>query len=339
MTKPDRRLERMAGRLFELLGETQGAGLSVELPMTAWKECERLAKLIAKAEARGWLAAARRTHQRFVTAQQTLIDRLTAADWAFQSSEDDPHRSTATDFYEDLQALQSEFASIDYDRQTRKLKVTTEEIVLDDLNFGPFEVVLECNRLGDSSPYRVVALEANPAGTDSEATHPHVQNDTLCEGDGRVPIERALQQCRLYDFFLIVRQILGTYNSSSAYVSIHDWHGTRCRDCGTTIADGDRDVCSRCETDLCSDCSYVCSGCLERFCNECTEVCEACHEYYCQACLHPCDKCEITFCEDCLTDEKCSKCVEKEEADKENSSSKADTPVHTECLGEATLSS
>ncbi|HJN12554.1 MAG TPA: hypothetical protein QF564_27990 [Pirellulaceae bacterium] len=339
MTRPNRHLERMARRMSELFGEAQCSGLSVELPLDAWQECQRLVKLIAKAEARGWLAAARRMHQRFVRAQQALMDRLATADWAIQSSTDDPHRSTATGVYQDLQALQDEFVSIDYDRQSRKLKVSTEEIVFGDLNLGPFEIVLQCDQLSDTSPYQVVALDANPAGTDSETTHPHVQGDALCEGEGRAPIQRALQQRRLYDFFLIVRQILGTYNSSSAYVSIHDWHGTQCRDCGTTIFDGNRDVCSRCETDLCNDCSYCCSGCSEGFCNDCAEVCDGCHEYYCQACLQSCDKCELPFCEDCLTDEKCPKCVEKEEANEKNSSSEADTQVHTDCLGKADLSS
>ena len=32
---------------------------------------------------------------------------------------------------------------------------------------------------------------------------------------------------RLFDFFVIVRQVLNTYNPHSAYISLEDWDGDR----------------------------------------------------------------------------------------------------------------
>ncbi|MEO8493894.1 MAG: hypothetical protein ABI614_02410 [Planctomycetota bacterium] len=339
MTKRDRGLERIAWRLFELLGTTQCKCVKTDLPSTAWQECERLSRLIGKAQARGWLAAAEHMLQQFTVAQQTLMDRLEATQRALNVSQNVPHRLTLNDIYHDLAALQAEFANVEFDQRSDELTVTTDEIVIEDLHFGQFAIVLECNQVGDVSPYRVEATDANPASGSSQTTHPHVQNDTLCEGEGRVPIERALRQGRLFDFFLIVRQILENYNPDSAYVRIADWHGLTCQDCGSSMDEEERDTCFGCETDLCNDCSNGCQRCSERFCNGCTEACEVCHEYYCQACLQRCDECELLYCEDCKTHEKCPNCVEKQEAEAEKCNSANNTPVHAVCVGEVAVSS
>lgn len=337
MTERNRPLEKMASQLFELLNSTPCSNIKIELPVTPWQECKRLAKLVRKAQAHGCVHATEHLLQQFIATQQMLIDRLTTMQRALSHSSHAVQRSTASELYLDLKALHEEFESVEYDRHNHQLTVTTDEIVLDDLHLGPFAIVLECDHLGNASPYRVEATDANPASGNSQTTHPHVQSDTLCEGEGRVPIERALRQGRLFDFFLIVRQILGSYNSGSAYVQIDDWNGLTCQDCGTTVDADDRDTCFRCGSDLCSDCSYGCQRCAERFCNGCTEACEVCHEYYCQACLQTCGECELLYCEDCRTDEKCPNCVEKQEAE-EKFSSAPNAPVHAECVGEAAVS-
>lgn len=338
MTKRNRRLEKMAWQLFELLNSTPCTSFNTVLPLATWQECVRLSRLIHKAQVRGWRTAAEHFFQKFVAAQQTLTTRLTAMQQALQPTSNASPRPTVGDLYLDLKALHEEFVSVEYDPHNHQLTVTTEEIVLDELHLGPFAIVLECDQLGNVSPFRVEATDANPASGSSRTTHPHVQDDTLCEGEGRVPLERALRQGRLFDFFLIVRQILSSYNSESAYVSIADWHGIACHDCGSTMVEEDRESCFRCETDLCCDCSYGCQSCSERFCNGCTEACEVCHEYYCQACLQTCSECELLYCEGCRTDEKCPNCVEKQETEA-NSSSAANASVHAVRVGEAVVSS
>jgi hypothetical protein len=48
--------------------------------------------------------------------------------------------------------------------------VVTESITLEGIALGPFKIQLELNKLDQlysSSPYRVIALEPNPAATDS----------------------------------------------------------------------------------------------------------------------------------------------------------------------------
>ena len=113
-----------------------------------------------------------------------------------------------------------------------EISITTDPIVLDDTHLGPFQVRLDWNRLGSHQPYRVVALDPHPAAANEAVTHPHVQEEHLCEGEGRAGIESALNTGRLCDFFLIVSRLLGTYARGSAFVELDDWEGIRCQDCG-----------------------------------------------------------------------------------------------------------
>ena len=339
MTRRDRELERIAWRLFELLRTSSSNKPAVQLPRSAWLECEKLSRRIGKANARGWNNAARRLHRQLLDAQKTLLDRLTVAQRELSLSMDPPPRITFGDLYRDLVALRTEFANVQYDHRHDELSVTTGEIILDDLNFGSFAIVLECRQLGNALPYRVEALDANPASGSFQTTHPHVQSDTLCEGEGRVPIERALYQGRLLDFFVIVRQILDTYNPDSAYVSLAEWHGMPCQDCGCSMGEEDRESCYGCETDLCSECSYVCQRCSERFCNGCTEACEVCHEYYCRTCLQRCSECELLYCEDCQTHDQCPNCAESQATEEEKCNSADFASVHVPCVGQTVVPS
>ena len=146
------------------------------------------------------------------------------------------------DIYADLVALDEEFAEVSFDRRGQTISVTTEPIELEGVYLGPFEIRLDWSDLAEGHPgnYRVIAVDANPAAANESVTHPHVQDEAVCEGEGRQPIRKALEQGRLLDFFVIVANLLRTYNSDSPYVSLSDWHGVECADCGTTVSDDDR---------------------------------------------------------------------------------------------------
>ena len=104
-----------------------------------------------------------------------------------------------------------------------------------DLYFGPFEIRLDWRQLGSATPYRVVALDPHPAAKDTDVTHPHVQEEQLCEGEGRSAVRAALAEGRLYDFFLLVSQLLHTYGRGSAYVELDNWDGIPCDDCNAPV--------------------------------------------------------------------------------------------------------
>jgi len=167
-----------------------------------------------------------------------------------------------------------------------------------------------------ASPYHVIALSPNPAATDETVTHPHVSNETLCEGDGCVAIRTALEQGRLSDFFTMVRSILTTYNPDSPYVALIDWCGEPCYDCGYVMSRDDIYYCIFCEHDYCQECSTYCRCCDEGCCVGCAEQCPHCEDQVCTNCMQECAECNSTCCSSCLEDNICPNC--KEEMENEN---------------------
>ena len=114
--------------------------------------------------------------------------------------------------YLDLRALESEFEEVEIDLKTHELVVTTDAIELDGVLLGEFQIRLTWTDIGDSSPpYRVVALDPHPSARRDDVTHPHVQDEQLCEGEGRTAIAAALADSRFHDFFLLVNRLLHTY--------------------------------------------------------------------------------------------------------------------------------
>jgi hypothetical protein len=219
------------------------------------------------------------------------------------------------EIFEDLAALQGEFADLQFDLRAGTLSVTTDDIRLEDVDLGPFQIVLHWDRRHTAQPYDVLALAPFPADSDSSVTHPHVRNDALCEGDGRAAIRSALEQGRFYDTFVLIRQILETYNSGSAYVPLGEWTGRECRDCGRLTPADEADSCGRCGEDVCRDCSCGCSACGESRCSECASFCAACQDGICPSCSDLCSDCDDRCCRTCLEDGLCPACRESRERD------------------------
>jgi len=143
--------------------------------------------------------------------------------------------ATAEDIYRDILALHDEFEDVSWERRQQTLGARTEPIELEGVHLGEFGIRLDWGNLVNGHPenYCVVALDPHPASSNESVTHPHVQDKDVCEGDGRIPIRTALEQGRLMDFFLVVRNLLRTYNSGSPFVSLDEWYGANCSDCGS----------------------------------------------------------------------------------------------------------
>jgi hypothetical protein len=131
-------------------------------------------------------------------------------------------------------------------------------------------------------------------------THPHVDDECLCEGDARVPIRHALQQGRLFDFFTIVASVLRTYNASSPYVALEDWEGQRCADCGDSFLEDELSNCQNCSTAVCGDCYTVCESCNDVCCSECHTSCDGCIEAHCLSCMQSSSHINQSLCPACL---------------------------------------
>ena len=246
--------------------------------------------------------------------------------------------------FADLMQIEEEFGELSFDLKERTISVTTDPIMLEDISFGSFEIKLfidEMSKLFSESPYRVIALAPNPAATDENVTHPHVNSERLCEGDGVVAIRKAIEQGRLCDFYTMVINILQTYNPDSPYVAISDWDGVCCYDCGYTVSDDERYYCEDCERDYCSQCSTYCQFCDTTICLGCSFECPDCQKPVCQRCTATCNECEETVCNDCVTEKgTCKNCIKQRKEDqneehKENKTEpKTNLAVQPDSVGE-----
>ncbi|MHA2069553.1 MAG: hypothetical protein ACXABY_34755 [Candidatus Thorarchaeota archaeon] len=78
------------------------------------------------------------------------------------------------DIFADLLQIEDEFGELNFDRNAKTVSVITDPVILDGLALGTFEVRLLVDQIGKlytKSPYEVIALEPNPAATDSNVTH------------------------------------------------------------------------------------------------------------------------------------------------------------------------
>tara|TARA_R110002073_G_scaffold245940_2_gene408712 strand:- start:14531 stop:15556 length:1026 start_codon:yes stop_codon:yes gene_type:complete len=298
----------------EILNALQG--VQALKAMTALDEsfdqCRRWRRRIEASTARNWNAAAKDATDRLRAALDVLRTRSALVIDDLNRLAKPRLEPTVSSVYREIEALRGEFKSVTIDPAIHRLTVQTSSISLEYVELGSFEICLNWKFIKESSPYEVIAVEPNCPSSNDSVTHPHVQGETLCEGEGADAIRRSLDEGRIYDFFCIVDHVLRNYNPDSAYMQIEDWNGVSCKSCGDNV---DRDEvvgCCKCETELCPDCSTSCDSCVDRFCSECISSCESCGDDACLMCLKSCDDCGNSFCNTCLFEGTCDDCITKQ---------------------------
>jgi hypothetical protein len=257
----------------------------VNLPYSTWQRLNRTFSLLQLATSRQWTVASRDLIEDLDSLLNQLDIELRVVRRELNSRLRPRHLSTPGDVYADLLALPSEFEELTIDLQQRTISVSTEPIGLEGTSLGRFRIELKWSDLGQHRAYRVRAIDPQAATGSHEVTHPHVRNDELCEGDGSIAIAAAMAEGRLLEFFLLVRQVLQTYNPDSAFIPLDRWDGVSCQDCGDRMPADEAGHCDRCEDPLCSDCSIGCDRCHAYVCNGCSSLCEACESSHCTSCL------------------------------------------------------
>ena len=320
---PNRLYLRAASKIHERLTICKPQPLTTEIIEMDWRRFHRYLRLLRQARHRKWLAAEKIYKLRLERSTQEL---RTSLERIFPDRQPFNQVASVLEIYRDLVALEKEFSEVSIDLQEREISVRTEPLVLEEVELGPFEMILSWEQLSNCGrPYRIEALEPNPAASSDEITHPHVQDKTLCEGDARPMLELALQSGRLFEFFLVVVQTLRTYNPDSPFVSLAQWFGVPCHDCGSTVDEEDRIRCEHCEVIVCSECYACCASCDRCCCAGCYTTCSSCDEVLCDACRLVCECCQQPYCERCLDHENCKTC----EANKEETSSDYNRPDAT----------
>ena len=278
------------------------------------EDCGKLGKAVSQ----GWYAAAQQFRSRIARSLSDISYILQRNKQLVDATQNNVPKLSV--LLADLKQLQADCGDIEFDRDGNNISIVTDPIELDGIYLGPFKIQLDLNKLTElhkDTSYYCIALEPNPAATDESVTHPHVSNEKLCEGDGSVAIRAALEEGRLCDFFTMVRNILNTYNPDSPYISLSDWEGTPCYDCGYTCDRENCYYCSYCDHEYCEECSSYCRLCDETVCLGCGGKCPHCEEMVCPNCITRCKECEELCCKECLDEGLCPNCIEERKENEE----------------------
>ena len=309
MTPQEKLAFRAAEEIHDQYWRMRQGPATLTLPAEYWAKAQTLVGQIERAAQHGWQGAVVQLRRELQRELENCRDRLDRVINTLQTPA--PPIPSLADIYQEISSLAQEFENWQIDIKNHELVVTTERIVLEGVLLGDFEIRLDWEQLDGPTTYSVVALDPHPPAANEDVTHPHVQSQRLCEGDGRQGIQNALQQGRLADFFLIVAQLLHTYAKGSAFVELDDWEGVFCDDCGGSACEFDRYYCNHCDATLCSSCSRTCPGCESSFCSYCLKPCAICNDDYCSHCLDPCKECHRNVCSNCLIHGLCEECHAK----------------------------
>lgn len=289
-------------------------------------EVTKSSNIYRAAVSKGWFRSAEKVRSRVSRNLCDFTHYLNQFKDVIDSDETKPQKLSG--IFADLNQIEQEFGELKFDLKAKTISVITDSIELDGIPLGPFEIRLfidQMSKLYSDTPYKAIALEPNPAATDDNVTHPHVSSEKVCEGDGHIAIRRAIEQGRLCDFFTMVINILQTYNPDSPYVSLDDWEGISCYDCGYTVAGDECYYCEDCEHDYCSQCSTYCQICDTTICMGCSFECPDCEQPVCQCCTASCSECGETVCKDCVTEEGLCKQCKEQRKDKQNEENNQET--------------
>ncbi len=333
-----------AAAIHARLVERPSNAPSPELPVAGWQESTRLVRLIQKAQRQRLYRAELKLQTALRGSIQRLSLKTSGVLRALETHLQNTVVTSAQNILADLRALEMEFEIVEINVPKQTVSVETEPICLEGFELGRFQIVWDWRFLRGTGAYEVIALDPNPAATDDDTTHPHVQSNALCEGEGKVSIRKALADGRLFDFFILIRQILQTYNSSSAYVRLDEWDGFQCPDCDSTSNEDESSICEGCSTRTCGECSYRCHDCEYFVCSGCIRTCTGCDNDTCSSCRSACAECGDGFCGECLNDNHCPLCREEEEEAQPEPPATITAPVssthhsvHTVRVGETTL--
>ena len=336
MELTDRQLIRIAERIRDCLTVLRNSHCisAQQLIQNVSSDMERLEIIrcgLCKTVRFNWSGA---TAKLTSNAQRVLRDMpysIAEADRAIETSRIDV--PTLRQVYEELNQSREEFGRLQYNADEDTLSVFTEVIELQGYFLGDFEIRLQISKLAqmqEGNIFNVIALDPHPAATNDSVTHPHVSDEHLCAGDANAAIHSAIANGRICDFFMLVRSVLETYNPSSPYVSLDDWEGITCYECGYTASEDSSFCCESCDNTYCDECMSYCRSCDTSLCQACLRSCQFCEEPCCEGCMQSCSECEEPLCSSCIEDNLCPTChEERENQTDENEQNETDEPTET----------
>jgi hypothetical protein len=300
-------LWRLAGRLAARIAPLCRHSFDIDLSPHWMVAARHLLDQIRDVTKRGWTGAADHLGWELRSRLSECQKQIQAASRMFSSGSYSSMPPSQRLIYDELVAVRTEAAEFSFDLPDETVTVYTDEITLEGIDLGRFEIRLQGRELG-GTPYLVIPESPHYPNSRSDVPHPHVLGERLCEGDASAPLAHALRSGRFSDYFQIIQQTLASYNSESPYVALNAWYGYDCKSCGDSISDDESSYCDGCDATVCSDCSRCCSQCGESGCDACLPQCPQCCDDTCTNCLKRCTACSKVCCVDCLTHQLCEAC-------------------------------
>jgi len=152
--------------LYELkLARLQKIQASLEDFSCKCRDATKDSHLFYAAVEKGWFGSAEKI--------STRVNR-NVSDFSYQLqrfkdlvNSDETKLPKLADIFAELSQIDQDIGEYQFDLKEKTISVITDSITLDDIPFGPFEIKLfldEISKFYTDSPYRVIALEPNPAG-------------------------------------------------------------------------------------------------------------------------------------------------------------------------------
>ena len=308
---------RLATRISDFVAQRVATTHVLGLPSrlhSCLQSCMILHSKIRKAQDKGFAVAEKIVHKQLIV----TMDRLKRQAETISLSPPEPDKAPGVlDIYADIKALEEEFGGYKWDHERETLSVTTDPVTLLDVPLGPFRIDLKLSHFkiptnADSGTH-VDALDPNVSG---EHFHPHVgAHGAVCLGDGAPSIRRALEDGRVLDYFIILKQLLNSYDRDGAYTILENWgeedeDRIDCSDCGYATLMDESMYCDCCSDSYCDECYGSCESCEEVVCDGCRRTCVTCTSSVCAGCIQAnCKDCGAPLCETCSTNnEGCGGC-------------------------------
>lgn len=200
---------------------------------------------------------------------------------------------------------------LEFLRDGFSIKWTTDKIVLEEdsvrINLGKFDAELRYK--GGTFKALAYAQEPNNPRGSEKTTHPHVQEDRICLGDGHVDIYEAIKKGQFDLAMDITNSVLHYHDGDSAFCAVKDWFGqlVNCTDCGERLYEPAEDSEDDEETRHCYCGLAVCEGCVN-YCDDGDHDCcsnhhrpckyEDCEHGSCSSHCWRCGKCQEAYCEE-----------------------------------------
>ncbi|HSG69821.1 MAG TPA: hypothetical protein VLA12_05370, partial [Planctomycetaceae bacterium] len=166
-------LFRMAVRICDTLGQRQRELPDLERLTARWDECRASLQRWSRVDPRLRPTGDKLLRTRLQQRLRSLGDLITLSLDTLAEAERHSIPSVP-DVALELVTLDEEFETVTIDLRQNLIVVATDDIELDGLNLGQYEILLDVTRLNESPSYTIRSRDENQAASDSSVCHPHV---------------------------------------------------------------------------------------------------------------------------------------------------------------------